>query len=109
MTNRFVILLHETNSGDHWDIMLENDSALTTWSIPPPGVLEGQFACQATRLPDHRKVYLDYEGEVSGGRGNVSRIDAGTYKTLSANQFLLHGTVFKGTLTIDKSDRIEFS
>ena len=28
---------------------------------------------------DHRPLYLDYEGPVAGGRGTVSRWDAGTF------------------------------
>lgn len=35
-------------------------------------------AFHATRLPPHREAYLDYEGDVSGGRGRVLRIAAGT-------------------------------
>jgi hypothetical protein len=31
----------------------------------------------ATRLPDHRSLYLDYEGEVSQGRGHVERVASG--------------------------------
>jgi hypothetical protein len=101
MTNRFVILLHQTSGGNHWDVMLENGSALTTWSIPPQDIPEKNFTCQTKRLPDHRMVYLDYEGEISGGRGNISRVDAGTYEALSVNRFALHGAVFLGFLTID--------
>ena len=59
------------------------------------------FACPATRLPDHRKHYLDYEGEVTGNRGIVSRIDAGIYEQLSPKTFILHGTNFSGKLTIE--------
>ncbi len=33
----------------------------------------------ATQLGDHRLAYLDYEGEVSGGRGYVIRVAAGVY------------------------------
>ena len=33
----------------------------------------------ATPNADHRLHYLDYEGEVAGGRGQVRRIDAGTF------------------------------
>ena len=33
--------------------------------------------CPARELPAHRRVYLDYEGEVSGGRGTVRRWDRG--------------------------------
>lgn len=33
----------------------------------------------AEALPEHRTLYLDYEGPVSGGRGTVVRWDAGEY------------------------------
>ena len=59
------------------------------------------FACSATRLPDHRKHYLDYEGEISGNRGTVARIDAGTYEQLSPEVYVLHGANFSGTLTVE--------
>ncbi|MEL6796692.1 MAG: hypothetical protein AAFO89_07690 [Planctomycetota bacterium] len=31
----------------------------------------------AERLTDHRRLYLDYEGPVSGGRGHVERLSTG--------------------------------
>jgi hypothetical protein len=34
------------------------------------------------RLPDHRAFYLDYEGPVSGGRGEVLRVWAGYYEVI---------------------------
>jgi hypothetical protein len=36
----------------------------------------------AARLPDHRLAYLDYEGPVSSGRGEVKRIDRGDYEVV---------------------------
>ena len=33
-------------------------------------------------IGDHRAAYLDYEGEVSGGRGSVRRVDGGNYERL---------------------------
>jgi hypothetical protein len=104
---RFVILHHQSPTGDHWDIMLETESALTTWSIPPQSPVGSSFACSATRLPDHRKHYLDYEGEVTGNRGTVVRINTGTYEQLSPEQFILHGTNFSGTLTVER-ERLAF-
>ena len=97
---RFVLLHHQSPSGDHWDVMLETDSALTTWSIPPQSLSGTSFTCPATPLPAHRKHYLDYEGEITGNRGVVSRIDAGTYEQLSPDTFILHGTHFTGKLTL---------
>jgi hypothetical protein len=28
-------------------------------------------------LPRHRRIYLEYEGEISGDRGSVRRVDGG--------------------------------
>ena len=33
-------------------------------------------------LADHRLIYLEYEGEISGQRGRVRRVDRGTYRAL---------------------------
>ena len=105
---RFVILHHQTPMDDHWDIMLEADSALITWSIPPQspagaGSIGATFVCSATRLPDHRKYYLDYEGEITGNRGMVSRIDAGTYEQIAPYKYLLYGMKFSGELTVKEN------
>jgi len=99
--DRFVILHHQSPTDEHWDVMLETDTALTTWSIPPQCPMGASFACSATRLPDHRKHYLDYEGEVSGNRGTVARIDAGTYERLSPEVYILYGTNFSGKMTVE--------
>jgi len=97
---RFVILHHQSPSGNHWDVMLETESTLSTWSIPPQCPSGMSFSCPATQLPTHRKHYLDYEGELTGNRGAVLRVDAGTYEQLSAETFQLHGKHFTGTLTL---------
>src|SRR5262249_5609576 len=65
---RFVLLEHTWN-GVHWDLMLERDGVLRTWAIDAP-VVSGRDL-PARSLGDHRLVYLDYEGEISGGRGRV--------------------------------------
>jgi len=82
---RFVILRHELPDRDsHWDIMLEDDDALLTWSIKTiPG--DGQSVA-AQRLADHRSIYLEYEGAVSGHRGHVQRWDSGTFETLRSSE-----------------------
>ena len=74
---RFVLLEHRWN-GVHWDFMLETDDGpLRTWAINQ--AIEPGVNLPARALADHRSIYLDYEGEVSGGRGVVRRIDRGTY------------------------------
>ena len=100
---RFVILQHQLPTGEHWDIMLETATALTTWSILPQLPLGSSFTCPATPLPAHRKHYLDYEGEISGNRGRVVRLDSGTYEPLSRETFILNGSLFNGKLTLKEN------
>ncbi len=73
---RFVILDHD-HPTPHWDFLLESGPALRAWRLaeqPSPG-----RPIAATPLPDHRTLYLDYEGPVGGNRGRVVRWDAGTF------------------------------
>ncbi len=75
---RYVILEHD-HPVLHWDLMLEASGALRTWrlaALPEPG-----RAVPAEPSFDHRMVYLDYEGPVSGDRGRVRRWDWGMYTT----------------------------
>ena len=74
---RFVILEHQFQ-GVHWDFMLESGDALRTWRLESPP--ESGRSIRATPLADHRRAYLDYEGEVSGGRGRVRRWDHGKFE-----------------------------
>jgi hypothetical protein len=101
---RFVILHHQSPMGEHWDVMLETDSALTTWSIPPQSATGLSFVCSATQLPEHRKHYLNYEGEITGNRGTVTQIDAGVYEQLTPKVFFLYGTSFTGKLTVENGE-----
>lgn len=74
---RFVILHHDWPS-PHWDLLLEHGPVLKAWRLlAEPGV--GR-AVPAEANFDHRLLYLDYEGPISGARGTVTRWDAGTYE-----------------------------
>jgi len=75
---RYSILRHDSPDGLHWDFFLEMGPSLKTWSLPRPPESGVEMIC--TALPDHRLLYLDYEGPVSGGRGSVTRWDWGTYR-----------------------------
>ena len=74
---RFVVLEHD-HPTLHWDLMLEAAGALKTWRLARPPLRENA-PIAATKLPDHRLAYLDYEGPVSGNRGTVTRWDRGEY------------------------------
>src|ERR1700755_874015 len=77
---RFAILEHD-HPLLHWDFLLETGDVLRTWRLqapPPPGC-----RLSAEPLAPHRKLYLDYEGPVSGNRGQVKRFDGGTFTWLA--------------------------
>ncbi len=76
---RFAILEHRW-AGVHWDFLVEDGSSLRTWAIDAP--IEADADLPARVLPAHRLIYLDYEGEVSGGRGTVERWDSGSCEVL---------------------------
>ncbi|MCS7306194.1 MAG: hypothetical protein NZ602_13945 [Thermoguttaceae bacterium] len=98
---RFVVLEHDSPRGRHWDLMLEREGRLRTWALAEPPDTPGPIPAEA--LPEHRLAYLDYEGPISGGRGQVRRWDAGTYQPLAAPDpghteeiYLLEGTRLRG-------------
>src|SRR5579864_8116884 len=74
---RYVVLRHADVSEPHFDLMFETlpGSMLATWRseqwpIEPNTPL--------TRLRDHRRLYLDYEGDIAGDRGTITRVAEGT-------------------------------
>ena len=98
-TIRWAVLLHQPpGQPAHCDLLLQQPSrpGLLTWRLqrwlasppskpptnhpphvhepPPDAELDAE---PAEQLPDHRAVYLDYQGVLSGGRGSVQRIDSG--------------------------------
>lgn len=110
---RFVLLAHTGASAtpwdDHFDLMLDvtRDAPLTTWRVMPrPQAPSGDplnallvwrrsgvgFGLRAIALPAHRRAYLTYEGEISGNRGSVRRLDSGpanVYTPSSAGRHVL--------------------
>lgn len=84
VSGRFVILEHHAAHGVHWDFMLEWGEVLRTWSLAQPPAPDCRIA--ATALPDHRTLFLDYEGPISRGRGSVTRWDCGTFMLLSESE-----------------------
>jgi hypothetical protein len=76
---RFVLLEHD-HPHLHIDLMFEDAGVLLTWqlsSFPADGA-----SGEARRIFDHRLLYLDYEGPVSGSRGQVRRLERGSYEWL---------------------------
>ena len=121
---RFVILFHEcppdSPRSSHFDLMLESDGALRTWAItalpcawraaaglPSSTDATAAESVAATQISDHRLAYLDYEGPVSGERGQVRRLDAGTFVSIkeSTDEWLveLTGQRIRGRVTLQRT------
>ena len=106
---RFVILRHDmpagSSRGSHFDLMLEQGEMLRTWALADLP-LAGQ-AVAAEALPDHRLAYLDYQGEVAGSRGSVSRVEAGEYQVVleapGSLEIQTIGTSLRGKLTLTRA------
>ena len=74
---RFAVLRHDGVDAPHVDFLFETapGSMLQTWRLPtwPIAAVE-----EATRIRDHRPAFLTYQGQLTGDRGHVMRIDEGT-------------------------------
>lgn len=100
MPDRFVILHHRQEAGEHWDLMLERGEVLWTWRLARDPLDPQNYPIAAERIGDHRKAYLTYEGAISGGRGIVRRVEEGTcaseVESVDNFRFQLTGTQMNG-------------
>jgi len=107
---RFVVLRHETPSGypreTHLDLMLEQNGALRTWAVE--GIPTLGESVVAEQLADHRLAYLEYEGEITGDRGRVSRVEAGEYELATESETeitaQLNGEKLRGMLRLTRHE-----
>lgn len=104
---QFVVLKHSDRSGVHWDLLVETgpDSLLRTWRLRNDPLLH-VGTIPATQIADHRRLYLDFEGELTGGRGAVVRVDRGFARWLissaAVNQLSLLGCRIRGIYLLRK-------
>jgi len=101
MALRFVILEHD-HPFLHWDLLLEEECSARSWRLLRKPCLGEPIAAEP--LPDHRLMYLDYEGVVSGDRGSVKRVLAGMYEPMADHTdvlaFALSGSSFAESVLI---------
>jgi hypothetical protein len=128
---RFVLLYHECPPGyerpSHWDLMLEAGDWLRTWALaelprawqaahaktcalrPDCPALSSNATVEAQVLGKHRRAYLTFEGPLSGNRGAVTQIDAGSYTIVGAAptelQIELAAEHVSGRVSLRESDR----
>ena len=78
---RFVVQQHWRAQDDwHFDLMLECDDALVTFSLPVPPSETERLPCLARQLANHRLAYLEHEGEISRGLGWCKIFDRGMFE-----------------------------
>lgn len=65
--------------------MLEHAGVLWTWQLgaDPTAAAAPDDTIEAVRIADHRLHYLDYEGPISGNRGQVQRVDRGEIQSIA--------------------------
>jgi hypothetical protein len=107
---RFVILEHD-HPTLHWDLMLEVGERLRTWRLATAP--DSAKVIPAEAIGDHRLLYLEYEGPVSGNRGRVRRWEAGNYITEeeSADRLTvtLAGDRVRGKAVLRKGNGVDWS
>ena len=115
LMGRYAVLNHQVNHEisassdrqDHFDLLLEFADVLVTWELSVWLPTETQ---SIRRLPDHRLVYLDYQGPISNNRGSVTRVDQGQFELTQGQhpgndcQLVLLNNQCKLSLRIHKSD-----
>ncbi len=105
----FALLEHATADGVHWDFLLaiEGVDALATWRLLENPLI-GAGPIPAQPLPDHRRAYLTYEGDLCGGRGSVRRVDCGPAETLCDDErglsVGLQGALWRETIRLPRSN-----
>jgi hypothetical protein len=98
-----VLLRHELPDGSsHYDWLLETpgqtQGPLLTFRVQERIDLPGVREFGAVRLPDHRREYLTYEGEVSGNRGRVTRVAQGRCAELTLSELRIRvGVTFEAS------------
>lgn len=84
---RTVLLEHTLPGGErHFDWLIERpsepDALLVSFRVGVRvdllgGAGTGREPIEAVRMKDHRRLYLEYEGALTGGRGDVLRVGEG--------------------------------
>lgn len=103
---RFAVLLHD-HPFLHWDFLVEDGEMLKTWRLPNDPCQQDVMTAEEIAL--HRRIYLDCEGPVSGGRGTVRRVAAGIagVSEMSADLIVLDAILMERMLTEGAGSRWE--
>jgi hypothetical protein len=107
---RFAILSHD-HPFPHWDLLLEENDVCRTWRLLSS--IDSAKVIAAEQMFDHRLMYLDYAGPISGGRGHVTQWDRGTYERLDEQDdscmVRLTGDRWQGLIRLTSVDGVNWS
>lgn len=104
---RFAVLRHYGYPGreDHYDILLEvargqnpDEAALLKFES------ESSLDCSDLHIicqGNIRRRYLGYEGEMSGNRGRVERVDEGRFRVHGLDSIVFRGRQLRGQYFLD--------
>lgn len=106
-----VLLRHASREGTHYDWLLADpvdpEGPLWTARLPLPSRLwAAAKRFPVTPIGRHRRVYLRFQGDIGAGRGEVQRVDQGSYLPLMWTdhrcRLLITMRHFRGTVTLDR-------
>jgi hypothetical protein len=106
---QFVVHAHKRiDEPVHYDLMLEKGAVLETFRLALSPEMMKKRSCGATKIDDHPRKFLTYEGSVHGGRGSIEMVDSGTYKLAGNEEKRLElefcGTILKGRFVLEHID-----
>lgn len=102
---RAVLLRHEMPNGTgHFDLLIElpeerrsadagERTLLAFRADARIDLLAPGSRADAQRIPDHRALYLEFEGDITGGRGRVTRLAAGACERLDLSDVAFAATL----------------
>ena len=103
---RYAVLHHTGAEGEpHYDFLFDTSdtSSLVTFRLPAWPLTEE--AQPATKLRDHRRIYLTFEGDIGGERGHVSRVAEGIVDVVQEDfRWLLNHPDGRGFLLFEPLD-----
>lgn len=73
---------------------LPSDRTLVAWRLDAPPFRAGVTRCH--RLPPHRRLYLAFEGYLSGNRGRVDRLASGWGRVRTDTPYAFDAELFWG-------------